>query len=285
VDASSSHEFDRSHCFPRDAVAVYDLIVLERFRRWLRSGSAGWQLVSDGVFAYRAPNGFDGVCHLRVFDPGARGKRPVVIAGQLSDQGGACSIVNADEWIAAQVQDAFFPDGREFVYVEHHPQTVAGQPEPTFDLVKLERRRTPGKGSLAEDVSAGAPVEQQIVVVTEEGAESRPVPAPPAMPEWGWEFRALRRPPLAVHRVDGSHVEVDLLPGVKLRVWPAEDYTAYAVAGEEGALPAVDAAQANSGRAAELTEAVEGVTDAPSDAILDVQPDPPEEDPPDPPII
>ena len=69
------------------------------------------------------------------------GARQVDLAGQLSDQAGACSIVNADEWIVAQVQVSFFADGREFVYIEHHPQTVMGQPEPTFDLVKLERRR------------------------------------------------------------------------------------------------------------------------------------------------
>jgi len=256
--------------------------VRERFGRWLRGGSAGWRLVSDGVFAYQAPNGFDGVCHLRVFDPGARGKRPVVIAGQLSDQAGACSIVNADEWIAAQIQESFFADGREFLYIEHHPQTVTEQPKPTFDVVKLERRRRPSKGSSAENVSGEASVQQQVVVVTEEGAESHSLPGVPATPEWEWEFRALRRPPLAVHRVDASQVEVDLLPGVKLRVWPTEDYTAYAVAGEEGALPTADAGKANSERAVALIEAVEGMTGAPSDAIVDVPADAPAEDPPDP---
>jgi hypothetical protein len=256
--------------------------VRERLRRWLRGGSAGWQLVSDGVFAYEAPNGFDGVCHLRVFDCGARRKRPVVIAGQLSDQAGACSIVNADEWIAAQVQESFFADGREFVYIEHHPQTVTGQPEPTFDVVELARRCRPSKGSSPEDVAAGAPTRQRIVVVSEEGAETHSVPGAPATPEWEWEFRALRRPPLSVRRLDRSHVEVDLLPGVKLRVWPTEDYTAYAVAGEEGALPTADAGKANSERAVALIEAVEGVTDAPSDAIVDVSTDVPQEDRPDP---
>lgn len=254
----------------------------ERFGRGQRGGSAGWLLVSDGVFPYHAPNGFDGVCHLRVFESGARRQRSVVIAGQLSDQAAACSIVNADEWIAAQVQESFFADGREFVYIEHHPQTVTEQPEPTFDIVELQRRRTPSQGSSAVDASGEAGVPQQVVVVSEEGAETYSVPNAPAAPEWEWEFKALRRPPLVVHRVDGSHVEVDVLPGVKLRVWPTEDYTAYAVAGEEGALPTADAAQANSERAAKLIEAVEGVTDAPSDAIVDVRPDAPAENPPDP---
>lgn len=255
--------------------------VREWFGRWRRGKSAGWQLVSDGVFAYQAPNGFDGVCHLRIFDSGSWRRRPVVIAGQLSHQAGACSIVNADEWIAAQVQESFFADGREFLYIEHHPQTVTEQPKPTFDAVKLRRRRTPRMTSSAEDVSVGAPPGQEIVVVTEEGAETHSVPPAPAAPEWGWEFKMLRRPPLAVRRVDEIHVEVDVLPGVKLRVWPVENYTAYAVAGEEGALPAADAAQANRERAAELIGAVEAVSEAPGDAIVDVQQDGPQEDPPD----
>jgi hypothetical protein len=255
--------------------------VRERFWRGLRGGSAGWRLVSDGVFGYQAPNGFDGVCHLRIFDSGSRRRRPVVIAGQLSDRAGSCSIVNADEWIAAQVQESFFADGREFVYVEHHPETVTGRPEPTFDVVKLERRRRPSKGSPAKDVSGGAPVQPQMVVVTEEGAETHSMPNVPAVPEWEWEFRALRRPPLSVHRADRSYVEVDLLSGVELRAWPTEDYTAYAVAGEEGALAMAAAAEANSKRAAEAAGAAEAVGDAPSDAIVEVPADAPAEDPPD----
>lgn len=96
-----------------------------------------WRLVVDRALAYRAPTGFDGVCHLRVFEPGGRGGRPVVIVGELSDQVGACSIVNACEWIAALVQYTFFGDGRAFTYVEHHPETVIGSPEPAFDVVRL----------------------------------------------------------------------------------------------------------------------------------------------------
>lgn len=186
--------------------AVYDPHMRARLWRWLRGGSAGWRLVWNGVFAYRAPNGFDGVCHLRIFESGAWRKRAVVIAGQLTDQAGACSIVNADEWIAAQVQDSFFPDGRRFVYVEHHPETVTGRPEPTFDIVELKR----GAGNRT---SASASAQQQIVVVTEEGAETHALPEGPEEPTWGWTFRAVRRAALSVHRLDGSDVGLDLLPG------------------------------------------------------------------------
>jgi hypothetical protein len=219
-------------------------LVCERFRRWLGGGFGGWESVADEMFDYHAPNGFDGVCHLRIFACPARWKRLVVIAGQLSDEVGASSIVNADEWIVAQIQDSLFPDGQKFVYIEHHPETVTGQPEPTFDVVELERHVS-------------------------------------AEPELGWDFRALRRLPLAIHRVDGNHVELDLVPEVKLRVWPADDYTAYAIAGEEGALRMAEVARANSTRAAQAVEAAEAVSDAPPNAIVDVQRDAPEEDLPD----
>jgi hypothetical protein len=71
------------------------------------------------------------------------------------------------------------------------------------------------------------------------------------------------------------------LPGVQVRVWPVEAYTAYAVAGEEGALPSVRAAEDNRERVAKLTGAVEAVTEAPPEAILDVSTDVPPEDPSD----
>jgi hypothetical protein len=237
--------------------------------------------VSDGVFAYLAPNGFDGVCHLRVFDSGSRRQRPVVIAGQLSDQAGACSIVNADEWIAAQVQESFFADGREFVYIEHHPQTITGRPEPTFDLVKLERVRKAGRRPASGGGSESGSARRQLVVVSEEGGEAHSMPNVPAAPRWEWELRALRRPPLSVRELGSGRVGLDLLAGVELSVWPAEDYTAYAVAGEEGALAMAAAAQSNSERAAGAIEAAEAVGDASPGAIVDVHPHVPEEDLPD----
>jgi hypothetical protein len=245
-----------------------------RFRRWRRGSSAGWELAIDRVLAYRAPNGFDGVCHLRLFEPGGRGQWPVVIVGELSDHAGACSIVNADEWIAAQVQDGCFADGRRFVYVEHHAETIIGVPEPTFDVVHLERARRPA-GHAQGDTSG----ESRVVVMTEEGAESHAIPNPPATPAWGWMFRAIRREPLAVHELGGGGVALDLLPGVEVRVWPTGSYTAYAVAGEEGALPLVHAADANSERADGLTGAVDAVGEAPTDAILEISTDTPPEDP------
>jgi hypothetical protein len=93
-------------------------------------------------------------------------------------------------------------------------------------------------------------------------------------------FRALRREALAVHVLGEGRVALDLLPGVELRVWPAGHYTAYAVAGEEGALPSVRAAEDNRERANKLTGAVDAVTDTPPDAILDISTDTPPEEPP-----
>ncbi len=230
------------------------------------------------MFAYRAPNGFDGVCHLRVFEPAARRVRPVVIVGELSDQAGACSIVNADEWIAAQIQDTFFPDGRQFVYVEHHPETITSVPEPTYDVVQLERvRNSTRRGD--ESASVGEAGQSRVVVMTEEGAESHALPSAPIMPAWRWMFRAVSREPLAVHPLAAGRVGLDVLPGVEVRVWPTADYTAYAVAGEEGALPLARAADANRERADGLIGAVDAVTEAPPEAILDISTDPPPEDP------
>lgn len=201
-----------------------------------------------------------------------------MIVGELSDQAGACSIVNAEEWIAAQIQDTFFPDGRRFVYVEHHAETITGVPEPTFDAVHLKRaRNSTGRGD--GSASAGASGESRVVVTTEEGAERHALPRAPAAPAWRWMFRAVRREPLAVHPLAVGRVGLDVLPGVEVRVWPAEGYTAYAVAGEEGALPLARAADANRERADGLVGAVDAVTEAPPDAILDISTDPPPEDP------
>jgi hypothetical protein len=76
-------------------------------------------------------------------------------------------------------------------------------------------------------------------------------------------------------------VEVDIVPGVKLRVWPAEDYIAYAIAGDDGALTMAEVARASSARATEAIQAAEAVSDAPYGAIVDVRPDAPGEEPPD----
>lgn len=204
-----------------------------------------------------------------------------MIVGELSDQAGACSIVNADEWIAAQIQDTVFPDGRPFVYVEHHPETITGVAEPTFDVVHLERaRNSTGRGG--ESAPAGAMGESPVVTMTEEGADTHALPSAPIMPAWGWTFRALRREPLVVHPLATGRVGLDVLPGVEVRVWPTADYTAYTVAGEEGALPLARAADANWERADGLIGAVDAVTETPPEAILDISTDPPPDDPPEP---
>jgi hypothetical protein len=257
------------------ADGVYDGCVRERLWSQRHDRSAGWQLVTDCALAYRAPNGFDGVCHLRVFESGARRERPVVIVGELSDQVGACSIVNACEWIAALVQDTLFADGRAFTYVEHHPETITGSPEPTFAIVHLERERNLRKHAPVPD----SPKASSIVVVTEEGSESQAVPRTTAMPAWQWVFTQTSREPLAVHWLDGDHVELDVLPSVQVRVWPTVAYTAYAVAGEEGVLPSVRTAESNSERVAQLTGIVDLMNEIPADAILgtSIDPDDPEE--------
>jgi hypothetical protein len=95
------------------------------------------------------------------------------------------------------------------------------------------------------------------------------VPRTPAMPAWRWVFTEVSREPLAIHRLDDDRVGLDILPGVAVRVWPLEDYTAYAVAGEEGLLPSTRTGQANSERIAQLTGIADMMNEIPTDAILD----------------
>lgn len=247
--------------------------VPERLWFWRHGRSTGWQLIADRALAYRAPNGFDGVCHLRVFESTARRRRPIVIVGELSDQAGACSITNACEYIAAEVQETFFGSGRRFDYVEHHPETINGAPEPTFALVHLKRARTRGKGSRGGASSHASVKQEQVVVVTEEGSEDHPLPRASAGPAGDWAFTTLRREPFTAHPLGAGRVELDILPDVEVRVWPVGDYTAYAVAGEEGVLPMARAAEDNSERAAKLIEAIDAVTEASPDEIVDVSTD------------
>jgi hypothetical protein len=112
-----------------------------------------------------------------------------------------------------------------------------------------------------------------VIVVTEEGAESHAIPSAPDTPVWRWVFRVVRREALSVYPLGAGRVGLDVLPGAEVCVWPEEDYTAYAVAGEEGALRLARAAQGNSKRVSELIGAVDAVIEAPSDAILDVSTD------------
>lgn len=113
-----------------------------------------------------------------------------------------------------------------------------------------------------------------VVVVTEEGSESHHVSRGAPMPAWGWVFTDVSREPLAVHRLDEERVGLDVLPDMRVGVWPVGDYTSYPVAGEEGVLLSARAAEANRERIAELTGIVEAIKEIPPDVILGTSGDP-----------
>jgi hypothetical protein len=66
------------------------------------------ELTRELLLPYQGLNGFDGVCHVRVYEQ--PGQLPVVIVGALDDNPGT-SITNAIEMVAAAVQRSEFRTG------------------------------------------------------------------------------------------------------------------------------------------------------------------------------
>jgi len=245
-----------------------------------RGGAAqsdDWRLVADRLFVYPAPNGLDGLCHLRVFECTRGRARPVVIVGGLTDEIGSRSITNSCEWIAAAVQEEYFPNGRRFDFVEHHPDQVSGEQTPTFALVRMARsgrarawwRR---RAASREPQGASTPTGHALVVVDKEGAASHRLDGPPTPP--AWEFSAPRWESIEYQTMGAHRVALGPLPGVELRTWPRERYTAYSLAGEEGALMARGLGERNRRRADQLVGSAEAYSHAPADAVVDIGPDP-----------
>ena len=114
------------------------------------------------LLRYQGKNGFDGVCHVRVYEQ--PGQLPTVIAGALEDNPGT-SITNAIEMVAAAVQRSQFPEGREFKLIEHYPDTIDRRGTPTYALIHFEHRATHERPN---DPSNHA---GQIVVIGDDPAE------------------------------------------------------------------------------------------------------------------
>ncbi len=167
------------------------------------------ELTRELLLPYQGLNGFDGVCHVRVYEQ--PGQLPVVIVGALDDNPGT-SITNAIEMVAAAVQRNEFADGREFRLIEHYPDGIDGSLTPTYSLVHFKHRATHESSDNPGD-RAGT-----IVVVGAQVAVS-----PGARVEG--DFRNPRWEPI-------EHIEG--LLGCKIAVWPPGAYTVRAVAGEDG---------------------------------------------------
>jgi len=94
-------------------------------------------LTCELLLPYQGLNGFDGLCHIRVYEQ--PGRLPVVIAGGLDDNPGT-SITNAIEMLATTVKRSLFSDGREFHLIEHYGDGIDGRPAPTYSLIHFSHR-------------------------------------------------------------------------------------------------------------------------------------------------
>ena len=76
------------------------------------------QLEWELLLAFPGIGGMQGICHIRTYE--APGYRPVVIAGELTDNPGTY-IPNAIETLAHTIQEQLYSDGREFQLIQHRP--------------------------------------------------------------------------------------------------------------------------------------------------------------------
>lgn len=170
-------------------------------------------LTRELLLPYQGLNDFDGLCHIRVYEQ--PGQLPVVIAGELDDNPGT-SITNAIEMVAAAVQRSEFSNGREFQLVEHYPDTINRRGTPTYALIHFDHRAIHER---PDDPSnyAGA-----IVILGEDPGEEIMVSRGA---EIEGDFRDPRWEPIR---------DIKQLLGCEVAVWPPGNYTARAVAGEQG---------------------------------------------------
>ncbi len=192
------------------------------------------KLTHELLLPYQGLNGFDGLCHVRVYQH--PGQLPVVIAGGLTDNPGT-SITNAIEMVAAAIQRTVFTDGREFRLVEHYPSSLAVRDQPTFALIHFSHR------SIREDPDNPRHYAGSIVILGDEtttAARGREIDG---------DFREPRWEP--IH-------DIQSLIGCEVQTWPEEQYTVHTVAGEQGEQLLVRLAAQARRRSDEIIEAVEG---------------------------
>jgi hypothetical protein len=167
------------------------------------------QLTQEALLPYQGFHGTYGVCHVRVYEE--PGQLPVVIAGALDD-GPGTSITNAIEMVAAAIQASIFTDGREFELIQHYPSSV-GDGKPIFSRLRFKHRSVEER---PEDPSNYA---GSIVVIDGDDAHverGRPIQGDFRDPSWT------------------EIADIEQLLGCEVRIWPAGEYTARAVAGEQG---------------------------------------------------
>lgn len=107
-------------------------------------------LEHEALLAFPGLGGMQGICHIRTFE--APGHRPVVIAGELTDNPGT-HIPNAVEMLAYTIQTKLYPDGREFQLIQHRPRDE-------FQAVDFQHR------SMSEDPDDPAHLVSTTIIIT-----------------------------------------------------------------------------------------------------------------------
>ncbi len=167
------------------------------------------QLTQEMLLPYQGFRGTYGVCHVRVYEE--PGRLPIVIAGALDD-GPGTSVTNAIEMVAAAIQTAIFPNGREFELIEHCSSSLSDD-QPDFSRVRFEHR------SVDENPEDPSNYAGSIVVIDGDDvheARGRPIEGDFRDPSWT------------------KIADIEQILGCEVRIWPAGEYTARAVAGEQG---------------------------------------------------
>jgi hypothetical protein len=101
----------------------------------------GWETqwsIGDGpaLFAYRSPNGFDGICRIEAI--GLKNGKVMVVCEQTPDNPGM-SITNAIEFIAFEVCRSYEIDPDRLILVEHYEEGLFGKEGPWL-WVQFKRR-------------------------------------------------------------------------------------------------------------------------------------------------
>ena len=160
-------------------------------------------LEHEALLAFPGVNGTQGICHIRSFE--APGHRPVVIAGELTDNPGTF-IPNAIETLAYTIQTQLYPDGREFQLIQHRPRDE-------FQAVDFQHR------PVSDDPDDPAHLASNTVIITAGQRHTIPGPRMPGDfrdPHWTW-------------------VEaIDTLLRTRVQRWEPENYTAAQIGGEAG---------------------------------------------------
>jgi hypothetical protein len=167
-------------------------------------------LAHESLLRYQGLNDMDGVCHMRVYEqPGAL---PIVVAGALDDNPGT-SVTNAIEMVAVAVQRDVLSDGREFRLIEYHPGTPGDPTDQAFSWARFKHRRT------HESPDDPAHAAGALVILRPDQAavsHSNPIEG---------DFRDPKWEPIE---------SIEQVLGCEIATWPQGQYTAHAVAGEQG---------------------------------------------------